>query len=174
MAKIGLTKLGLKIDTGVSVYKWGEESLEVKKYLPIQQKLEMIGNIIEMAHDMENNYANPVKTKVLLDLEVMYNYTNINFTEKQKEDPAKLYDLLKSSGILGQVKNMLGDEYYSLVQDLLDSQKAVYDYRNSVLGILDTVKTDYSNLNLDASEIQQKLADPENMAFLKDVLTKLG
>ena len=174
MAKIGLTKLGLKVDTGVAVYKWGEENLEVKRYLPIQQKLEMIGNVIEMAHDMENNYANPVKTKVLLDLEVMYNYTNINFTEKQKEDPAKLYDLLKSSGILGQVKNMLGDEYYNLVQDLLDSQKAVYDYRNSVLGILDTVRTDYSDLNLDAADIQQKLADPENMAFLKDVLTKLG
>ena len=174
MAKIGLTKFGLKIDTGVSVYKWGEENLEVKRYLPIQQKLEMISNVIEMAHDVESNYANPVKTKVLLDLEVMYNYTNINFTEKQKEDPAKLYDLLESSGILRQVKNMLGDEYYNLVQDLADSQKAIYDYRNSVLGILDTVKTDYSDLDLEATEIQQKLADPENMAFLKDVLTKLG
>ena len=92
MAKIGLTKLGLKTDTGVSVYKWGEENLEIKRYLPIQQKLEMIGNVIEMAHDMESNYANPVKTKVLFDLEIMYNYTNINFTEKQKEDQAKLYD----------------------------------------------------------------------------------
>ena len=174
MAKIGLTKLGLKTDTGVSVYKWGEENLEIKRYLPIQQKLEMIGNVIEMAHDMESNYANPVKTKVLFDLEIMYNYTNINFTEKQKEDPAKLYDLLYSSGLLKQVQTILGDEYSKTLQDLIDSQKAVYDYRNSVLGILDTVRTDYSNLNLDAADIQQKLADPENMAFLKDVLTKLG
>ena len=174
MAKIGLTKLGLKTDTGVNIYKWGEENLEVKRYLPIQQKLELIGNVIEMAHDMESNYANPVKTKVLLDLEVMYNYTNINFTEKQKEDPAKLYDLLKSSGLLDQITNMLGDEYYNLLQDVQDSQKAIYDYRNSVLGILDIIRADYSNLNFDATEIQQKLADPENMTFLKDVLTKLG
>lgn len=174
MAKIGLTKLGLKIGTEVETFVWNEETIEVKIYLPIQQKLEMISNVIEMAHDMKNNYANPVKTEVLLDLEVMYNYTNINFTEKQKEDPAKLYDLLKSSGILNQVKNTLGDEYRNLVQDLRNSQKAVYDYRNSILGILDIIREDYSNLNFDATEIQQKLADPENMAFLKDVLTKLG
>ena len=174
MAKIGLTKLGLKVNTEIINFAWGEENIEIKRYLPIQQKLEMIGNVIEMAHDTENNYANPVKTKVFLNLEVMYNYTNINFTEKQKEDPAKLYDLLESSGLLNQITNILGDEYYNLLQDVQDSQKAIYDYRNSVLGILDTVKSDYSNLDLDATEIQKKLADPENMAFLKDVLTKLG
>jgi hypothetical protein len=29
-------------------------------------------------------------------------------------------------------------------------------------------------LDLDATKIQEKLADPENMALLKDVLNKLG
>jgi hypothetical protein len=33
---------------------------------------------------------------------------------------------------------------------------------------------DYNNMSLDASEIQKTLADPENMALLKDVLAKLG
>ena len=49
-----------------------------------------------------------------------------------------------------------------------------YKYHNSVLGILDNIQADYSNLNLEATEIHNKLADPDNMAFLKDVLTKLG
>ena len=35
------------------------------------------------------------------------------------------------------------------------------------------VKT-HTNLNLNASEIQKKLGDPENMALLRDVLAKLG
>ena len=52
--------------------------------------------------------------------------------------------------------------------------KAIYTYRNSVLGILESISQDYSALNLDATEIQQKLADPDNMALLKQVLTKLG
>ena len=33
---------------------------------------------------------------------------------------------------------------------------------------------DYSNLSLDATAIQQKLADPQNLEFLKSVMTKLG
>jgi hypothetical protein len=48
----------------------------------------------------DNNFANPVKTRVFTMLEIMYAYTNINFTEKQKEDPAKLYDILLSSGLI--------------------------------------------------------------------------
>jgi hypothetical protein len=42
------------------------------------------------------------------------------------------------------------------------------------MGILDTVSSDYNNLNLDASEIQKKIADPENMELLRNILTKLG
>ena len=45
---------------------------------------------------------------------------------------------------------------------------------NPIYGILDTVTADYSNLDFNASEIQSKLADPENMKLLKDILTKLG
>ena len=35
-------------------------------------------------------------------------------------------------------------------------------------------RQDYSNLNLDATEIQKKLADPNNMELLKSIMTKLG
>jgi hypothetical protein len=42
------------------------------------------------------------------------------------------------------------------------------------MGILDTLKADYDNLNFDATEIQKKIGDPNNMALLREVLTKLG
>ena len=62
----------------------------------------------------------------------------------------------------------------NLFNALRSSIDAVYAYRNSVMGILDTVSSDYSALNFDASEIQKKIGDPENMALLKQVLAKLG
>ena len=37
----------------------------------------------------------------------MYAYTNINFTDKQKEDPTKLYDILVSSGLVSKVINII-------------------------------------------------------------------
>jgi hypothetical protein len=33
---------------------------------------------------------------------------------------------------------------------------------------------EYQQMNFDASEIQEKLSDPENLTLLKDVLNKLG
>ena len=102
-------------------------------------------------------------------------YTNITFTEKQKEDVAKLYDILDSNGIITQVVSVIPEEeYHFLIDGINDTIQAVYTYRNSVLGILDTVSQDYSNLNLDATEIQKKLADKDNLALVRDVLTKLG
>ena len=102
-------------------------------------------------------------------------YTNITFTDKQKEDIAKLYDILDSNGIINQIVSAIPeDEYHFLIDGINDTIDAVYTYQNSVLGILDTVSQDYSNLNLDATEIQKKLADKDNLALVRDVLTKLG
>ena len=174
MAKVSLTKLGLKINQDVKNIDFNEQTIEVKQYLPVNDKLELISTVINSAHD-ENNFSNPVKVRVFTTLEIMYAYTNINFTEKQKEDPTKLYDMLISSGLVCEVINAIPEvEYHEVISGIEDSIKAIYTYQNSVMGILDTISTDYSNLNLDASEIQKKLSDPNNLILLKDVLTKLG
>jgi len=36
-------------------------------------------------------------------LYIVYFYTNLNFTDKQKEDPAKLYDQMESNGLITEV-----------------------------------------------------------------------
>ena len=174
MAKVSLTKLGLKVNQDIKTVEFNEQIIEVKQYLPVNEKLELISNVINWSHD-ENNFANPVKVSIFTALEIMYAYTNINFTDKQKEDPAKLYDMLISSGLIAEVINAIPEaEYHEILCGVSDSISAVYTYSNSVLGILDTISSDYSNLNFDATEIQKKLADPDNMALLKGILAKLG
>ena len=174
MAKVSLTKLGLKVNQDIKNIEFNGQIVEVKQYLPVNDKLELIGNVINSAHD-ENNFSNPVKVSVFTTLEIMYAYTNINFTEKQKEDPTKLYDMLISSGLACEVFRAIPEaEYHEIISGIEDSIEAIYTYRNSVMGVLDTISTDYSNLNFDATEIQKKLSDPNNLTLLKDVLTKLG
>ena len=174
MAKVSLTKLGLKVNQDVKNIEFNEQNIEVKQYLPINEKLELISSVINSAAD-ENNFSNPVKENVFLTLEILYHYTNINFTDKQKEDPVKLYDLVVSSGLVNKVTDLIPEEELDeVINGVAQSVKAIYTYRNSALGILESISQDYSTLNLDATEIQQKLADPDNMALLKQVLTKLG
>ena len=174
MAKVSFTKLGLKKNEDVGILHINEQDVEVKQYLPVNEKLELISSVINSAAD-ENNFSNPVKENVFLTLEILYHYTNINFTDKQKEDPVKLYDLVVSSGLVNKVTDLIPEEELDeVINGVAQSVKAIYTYRNSVLGILESISKDYSNLDLDATEIQQKLADPDNMALLKQVLTKLG
>ena len=174
MAKVSFTKLGLKKNEEVGILHINEQDIEVKQYLPINEKLELISSVINSAAD-ENNFSNPVKENGFLILEILYHYTNINFTDKQKEDLVKLYDLVVSSGLVNKVTDLIPEEELDeVINGVAQSVKAIYTYRNSALGILESISQDYSALNLDATEIQQKLADPDNMALLKQVLTKLG
>lgn len=174
MAKITFTKLALKKKEEVKNIKINGNDIEVKQYLPVNDKLDLIARVISGAHD-ENNFPNPIKIEVIGSIEIIMAYTNITFTDKQKEDIAKLYDILDSNEVIDQIIAAIPeDEYNFLIEGIDETVNAVYAYQNSALGILDTVSQDYSNLNLDATEIQKKLADKDNLSLVRDVLTKLG
>lgn len=174
MAKVGFTKLALKKQNIVKTTSINNIEIEVKQYLPVNDKLDLIARVINGAHD-KNNFPNPIKIEVIGTIEIIMAYTNISFTEKQKEDIPKLYDLLEENKIIEQIMSMIPEEEYNFIIDGIDETvDAVYTYNNSVLGILEAVSQDYSNLDLDATKIQQTLADPNNLQLLNQVLTKLG
>lgn len=176
MAKIAFTKLGLTkaAESAVKFTEINGQTIEVKQYLPINDKLNLIAKVLNQSAD-DNNFANPIKLDVFTSLEIVFAYTNISFTEKQKEDLVKLYDLLESNNIFNTIiAEIPQTEYHAIVDGVEECANAVYTYKNSVLGLLDSISQDYSTLDFNAAEIQKKLSDPENMALLKDVLAKLG
>ena len=177
MAKIAFSKLGLtkdKLDEFQTV-EFNDQTVEVKQYLPIAEKAELISRVLNNSVDDDAGYYNNLKLDMWLALEIVYAYSNINFTEKQKSDPMKLYDLLSSNKLLNLIIGLVPEsEFYYLTKVTHELATAIYTYRNSVLGILDSIGRDYSNLNLDATEIQKKLADPENLTLLKNIVEKLG
>lgn len=175
MAKIPFSKLGLTKNQDIVTVEWNGYNIEVKQYLPINEKLILIANVINSAHDGNKNFSNPIQVEVFTAIEIFNLYTNVSITEKQKEDIQKLYDLLKGSKLIDVIINAIPkEEYEFIVNGINASITAIYAYQNSVLGILDTVSKDYENLNLDASEIQKKIGDPDNLALLKDIMAKLG
>jgi len=113
------------------------------------------------------DYANPVKVEIFANLEIVYNYTNINFTDKQKEDPAKLYDLLESNGLLNSIVELIPEEEYSfLIKSIDESIKSIYNYVNSLRGILESVNEDYKDLEYDAVKIKEDMSDPKVIGTL--------
>ena len=174
MSKISFTKLGLTKNQEVKQITWNDQIIEVKQYLSIQDKMDLISAVLNNCQD-ENNFINEAKMSMYMTLEIVYYYTNINFTEKQKSDPAKLYDLLAGNGFLNDLFAVIPQTEYNSIAVWLDkTANHIYDYRNSIYGILDAMKQDYSNLELDAETLRQKIADPQVLDILKGVLTNFG
>lgn len=173
MAKLAFTKLGLKPNQDIRTIEYNDVMIEVKQYLSVNDKLILISKVINASADNEN-FANPVKVSVFSALEIVDAYTNLTFTEKQREDPVRLYDLLQGNHLLEQIIRAIPEkEYNEVMTGLNKSIEAIYTYRNSVMGILDAIQTDYSNLNLDATNISEKLANDDNLTFLKELLSKM-
>lgn len=174
MAKVPFSKLQVCVNNSVThrsfANKVGEEiAYEVRNYLPFKEKLELVSNIINQSID-DNGFYNPMRVDLYMALEIVYAYTNLSFTDKMKEDPFKLYDMLISSGVYADVVDAVGfDEVSAIENSVYDTIENIYQYRNSVMGILENVKNDYDSLNLDANALTDKLLNPENLSVLKEL-----
>ena len=179
MAKVPFSKLQACVDgCSCQTYFYNKAGdkvyYEIQHYLPMKEKIELINRVINQSID-DNGFYNPIRVKIYLTLEIVYAYTNLSFTDKMKEDPFKLYDLVVSTGLFHDIITAIEDhEYATIREDVYSTIENIYKYRNSIMGILDAVSTDYSNLELDAMKIKEALGDNNNLTLLKDILTKLG
>lgn len=179
MAKVPFSKLQAKVDGGATqnfYYNLAGEEIhyEVKHYLPFKEKLELVSNIINQSID-DNGFYNPMRVKLYMVLEIVYAYTNLSFTDKMKEDPFKLYDILVSTGIFTDIIEVIREKDWKEIQENVWSTiENIYKYKNSVMGILESVKADYSAVNIDMSELQENLNNTENLQLLRDIISKLG
>ena len=173
MAKLAFSKLGLKNNNQVVNINYNEQIIEIKQYISVNDKLKLISDIINNTVD-EHSFCNPVKVKVYLLIGIVENYTNISFTEKQKEDIVKLYDLIQSNGLFNEILTAIPDEELNdLLNSTWDSVDAIYTYRNSIMGILDNVSADYDNVNVDVNKTIEQIKNLDH-SFLSEVMNKLG
>ena len=174
MAKPTFAKLKLTPQEPIKKFNWGEQEIEVKQYISIQNKLNMISEVLNLAAD-DNRFYNPGKISMFFALKVLDYYTNLSMTDKQRENPIKLYDDIMASGFYGAVfKHIPEDEIGFVYNTMMDSIEQIYKYQNSAYGILDAVNNDYDNLNLDIQKLTQQITNKENVEFLDEVISKLG
>lgn len=173
MAKVPFAKLGLKMDQEIKTIKINEQEIEIKQYIPIETKFQFIENVLnQSAVDMY--FYNQGKIEIFFAMEVIYNYTNINFTDKQKDDILGLFDKFVSTGLYKEILNNIPTSEIEFLKEVIQDQiKEIYRYRDSALGIMETMKTDYNNLDLDIDKLTQELTENENLGLVKEVIEKL-
>lgn len=138
---ISYANMKLKPVTTTHKFEWNENEIEVLDYLPIEDKYDLI--MITLQKSLEDGYYNPIKIDEFFHLHLIYMYTNINFTEKQKENEHKLYDSLKSNGLIDAfIEQMNEFDYSELFNMLDDTKRELTEYRRSVSGIIQNIITD--------------------------------
>ena len=169
MAKLAFSKLNkIKNWEPITVNHMNNE-LIIKQYLPLADKVQLITNVIEQSGD-EVGFFNIVKLEAFYRIEMVKAYTNISFTEKQLEDPTKLYDALILNDIWSLIEDNIPQiERKYIWNNILELAKEITTYSSSVLGILKAISQDYDNISLDINALVNKLTNPEALAVAKEL-----
>lgn len=151
---ISYANMKLKPVTTTHKFEWNGNEIEVLDYLPIEDKYDLI--MITLQKSLEDGYYNPIKIDEFFHLHLIYMYTNINFTEKQKEDEHKLYDSLKSNGLIDAfIEQMNEFDYSELFNMLDDTKRELTEYKRSVSGLIQSLINDLPK----QAEAMQRIVD---------------
>lgn len=135
MSKVSYTTLDLKLNTEVKTIIVNGIEIEVKQYLPISDKYDLI--MITIQQSYENGIYNSLKQDMFFDLNLVFLYTNLSFTDEQKDDLSKLYDVLNSNGVIDAiVKAIPQEEYESLLEYTEKVTNDFIFYNNSAAGTI--------------------------------------
>ena len=174
MAKITFTKLGLKVSDEIKVLNYEGSQVEVKQYLPQSDKIIFITFVLDNAIDEQTNTFSPIRITTYFDIAIVKWYTNITFTDKQLEDVLKTYDKLESSGFLSKVKQLIPQNEYVYMDEIV--YDTIHDYEtfaNSFVGMISTINSDAKNLGNQVDEILSKIRNKEGLeelAAIKDIV----
>lgn len=117
---IKVTYSSLKLKTKEEIKKIEDTDIEIVQYLPIQDKIDLIDITLQKAK--EGRLYNPIKVDMFFHLNLIYLYTNITFTDKQREDEYKLYDTLQSNGIINQVIAAMDENEYNGLLNMINEK----------------------------------------------------
>lgn len=159
MAKVSFASLKLKVKDEVKKININDKEIEVKQYLPATDKYDLI--MISLQQSKENGIYNDFKLDMFLHLNLVFMYTNLSFTDKQREDLPGLFDILETNGIIDLVvKNIPEEELsniYAAVSEIKDSLVA---YENSFAGVANNFITNLPENAQAAADIVDNF-DPE-------------
>ena len=165
--KVSYANMKLKVNTDVNTFDFHGQTIEVLKYLPARDKYDLLMITLQKAQNADGTY-NDFLLNLYFELNLVYMYTNISFTEKQREDEFKLYDTLKSNGFYEKFFQVINeDEYNELFEQLNAIKNASFKNKRSVAAIISGLIDDLP-ANAEAAAKIVESFDPEQYKAVVD------
>ena len=169
MAKVSYANLKLKTNTDVNTFEFQGQTIEVLKYLPIEDKYDLVMIALQKAE--QDGIYNPILLDLYFHLYLVYMYTNVSFTERQKDNEPHLYDTLASNGFMKQFLDTIEvEEYEELMLYVDEIMETTLHYKNTAGAVLQSVIQDLPKNAQAAADIVNSFA-PENYQAVVDFAT---
>ena len=128
-------ELGLsKVDTKTS-FDWNGKKVFVNGFLPVDAKYDIV--MITLQKAFENGIYNPIKLDVFFHLNLVYMYTDIEFSVEDREDEFKLYDEMRTTGFMDEfLKHINPNEYQEMQEDIDNISELRFAYNTTAASIL--------------------------------------
>ena len=175
--KTTFTKLGLKAKKVATSCQINDNiSLEIRQYLPIDEKANLIQFIVNHALDQMTGCFSPVRVEVYFSIAVCRWYAGITFTDKQMVEVSKTYDLLEENGVIDKIISVIPENEINFMNELVnDTIDDIARYNSSAAGIIQAMSANADGLDNQITEILDKVKNGENMetlSVIKDVVGK--
>lgn len=157
--------------------------VHVKHTIPISDKIDLIQVALQKSE--ENGVFNEVKKDIYFHLNLIYLYTDIEFSDEDKADEMELYDKLDQNGVIEKVIKTLitteakqigkysyldeEGEYVELRDYFNECADSLNEYRNTAAAVINRIITDLPANAAAAKEIvdsfdRDKYAEVVNFA----------
>lgn len=147
------------------------QTFNVRSWIPMEDKLALIGNIINASID-DNTFYNPARLHIFYVMNMVKEYTDIDFKEM---NIMYVYDLLDVSGLWDIIEKYIDENEINFIkQNIKETITNIYAYKNSVLGMIDAMNQKSEDLKVDGEALQKVIGDPENLTLVKQILDNLG
>ena len=142
------TDLNIHLNQDVKSFEvYPNTIINVLQYLPIENKNIIIQMTLQNSE--ENGIYNLLKVDMYFRLYITYLYTDIEFINNEKDEPAKLYDELNSMGIIDAIIAAMSPNEYSYLREVLDeTMNQKLEYRNTIASVINNF---VENLPVNAS-----------------------
>lgn len=131
------SELGLTRIVDKDTFIWNDKKISYIKYLPVEAKYDIV--MITLQKAFENGIYNPIKLDMFFHLNLIYMYTDLEFTDEERENEDKLYDEMRSTGFIDEfLKVINADEYAEMQEDIENIAKLHMDYLSSAGSVIRT------------------------------------
>lgn len=143
----------------------------VKQYLKMEDKLALIGRIINASID-DNNYYNPARLHIFYVLNMINSYSDVDLDSMEILDA---YDIVVSTDLWNVIESTIPEKEKKFITTNMESViQNIYAYKNSALGIVDALSKEGEATSESLDAAKKALSDPDTLNTLKMLLSNLG